>query len=128
MRIDHHIRLDIDDHVLNDLIYRVLESLPEASLSLRCRSWNYQACEFRFEDEEGLRWDLNLSAARRGFRLMIGQALDGKFGGCGWSVGPFFSWLASGDQNYIDTWLGMWDAPIIDQFILLSLFGEVHHA
>lgn len=102
--------------VPNKFIKELLENLPEASLSMSCKSWDYEKPRFVFYDHEddGKKYVLTMNKARKGFKIMARLILEGRLQGL--SLGA--DWMAeSGAED--------WDADAIDSLVQCALLGGV---
>lgn len=107
--------IDLDDKKVDKLLKEVMENYPEASFCLRCIKWKYDQCKYKFLDEkEDKEYLVTLSLLRKGFEILIGYILKGKY---------HFEGLDH--SNLFDLDGGDWDAIAIDALVQCAIFGDV---
>jgi len=106
--------MEVTVTIKDELITDVLANLPEYSVSMQCKSWDYRNCVFKFHDyEEEKDYVLDMDKARAGMKVLVQGILDGKycFYGCKTMA------------EVLDPCC--WDADVVDALVQCSLFGEI---
>lgn len=97
----------------DELIKGLMENYPEASSGncLKCTNWDYGGVFYHFIDEETeKRHCVTLHGLRKGFKILINLALNGKY------------------NNFASSALydgGNWDAIDVDALVQCAIFGKV---
>ena len=106
-------KVTINDDKVKEFIKDVMGNMPEHSISLRCREWDYENCKYVFyDDEEDISYTINLSDLIKGFKILVQSVLNGKY--------SFY-----GVDNILTLDGCDWDACIIDALVQCSIFKEV---
>jgi hypothetical protein len=95
-------------------IKEVVQNLPEYSQSLKCVSWKYDECKFKFyDDEESEFHEVDLEKLCKGYDILKDL----------WKNKKLFFYGINTEEEFEDA--GQWDAEIMDALIQCSIFGEV---
>ena len=96
----------------DNLLKEAYENFPEASMCLRCLTFNYKRFIFEFQEDDGEVHIVTLPKARKGLRLFIEAVDSGKLPGLALPA------------DYL-TSTGLWDAWAFDALNQMAIYGEV---
>lgn len=99
--------------VKDEFLKELLENLPEASESFAVHKWDYKTPSFDLQDmETGETYRLNMTKARKGFKVLAEKLLAGELPGLGLTT----KFLTDSCD---------WDGPAIDAFVQCCVLGDV---